>query len=105
MKVYVIRQVDGDILAESEFIEEVIQTVVEFKLREIDRYNTSIEEKMEYERYPYMNDLYNICTNALNYNEENFEKVESIYNNSMHVPEEEYIKLEVVSQYEQLYAI
>ncbi|HBI1053932.1 TPA: hypothetical protein I2163_RS12050 [Staphylococcus aureus] len=104
MKVYVIRQVDGHILAESEYLVEVITDLVEFKLREFDRYNVSIEEKIEYERYPYMNDLYNLYTNALNYNEENFKQVESIYNNPMHIPSEEYIKLEV-SQYEQLYAI
>ncbi|WP_323703569.1 hypothetical protein P3T86_14035 (plasmid) [Staphylococcus nepalensis] len=95
MKNYILKEVNGIVIAESEFIEDVIQTVVEYKLREIDRYNTSIEEKMEYERYPYMNELYNLHINALEYDENNFNQVESIYNNPLHIPAEEYIKLEV----------
>lgn len=95
MKNYILRQIDGIILAESEYISEVIEQLVEFKLREIDRYNVSIEEKLQFERYPYMNDLYRLYTQAFKYNENNFKKVEIIYNNPNHIPYEEYIKLEV----------
>lgn len=95
MKNYILRQIDGHIIAESEYISEVIEQLVEFKLREIDRYNVSIEEKIHFDRYPYMNELYSLYTQAFNYNEDNFKQVEIIYNNSNHIPRDEYIKLEV----------
>ncbi|MEB7846338.1 hypothetical protein [Mammaliicoccus sciuri] len=94
---YILRQNDGHILVESEDLQEVIKELAKFKLREFDRYNVSIEEKLEYERYPYMNELYSLYANASEYNESNFFIVESIFNNPLHIPFEEYIKLEVSS--------
>lgn len=94
---YILRQNDGHILIESEDIQEVIQDLVVFKLREFDRYNVSIEEKLEYMRYPYMNELYSLYTNADQYNESNFYLVENVFNNPLHIAYEEYVKLEVSS--------
>lgn len=94
---YILRQMDGIILAESEDLQEVIKELAKFKLREFDRYNVSIEEKLEYERYPFMNELYSLYTNAGEYDEGNFFIVESIFNNPLHIPFEEYVKLEVSS--------
>lgn len=94
---YILRQNDGHILVESEDLQEVIKELAKFKLREFDRYNVSIEEKLEYERYPYMNELYSLYANASKYNESNFFIVESIFNNPLHIPFEEYVKLEVSS--------
>lgn len=96
MNNYILRQNDGFILVESEEISDLIEQLVEYKLREIDKYNVSIEEKLEYQRYPYMNDLYNLYTNSDRYNQNNFDKVENIYNDENHIPYDEFIKLEVV---------
>ncbi|PTU84012.1 hypothetical protein BUZ67_09520 [Staphylococcus pasteuri] len=96
MNNYILRQNDGFILVESEEISDLIEQLVEYKLREIDKYNVSIEEKLEYQRYPYMNDLYNLYTNADKYNQNNFDEVENIYNDENHIPYEEFIKLEVI---------
>ncbi|MHA8044942.1 hypothetical protein ACT9T1_13470 (plasmid) [Staphylococcus xylosus] len=96
MKKYIVRQIDGIILGESEYLDETIKQLVEFKLREFDRYNVSIEEKIEYDRYPYMHELYKLYANSLSYSEDNFYKVELTYNDPHHIPKEEYIKLEVL---------
>lgn len=96
MKKYIVRQNDGIILGESEYLDETIKQLVEFKLQEIDRYNVSFEEKIEYDRYPYMHELYKLYANSLSYNEDNFYKVELTYNDPNHIPKEEYIKLEVL---------
>lgn len=96
MNNYILRQNDGFILVESEEISDLIEQLVEYKLREIDKYNVSIEEKLEYQRYPYMNDLYNLYTNSDKYNQNNFDEVENIYNDENHIPYEEFIKMEVI---------
>lgn len=94
MKNYVIRQMDGIILGESEELAEAIKQLTSFKLHEIERYNHSSDEKIEYGRYPYMNGLYKLFKNAEHYNTNNFEVVKAIYNNPKHVAEDEFIELE-----------
>lgn len=94
---YVLRQMDGHILVESTEIQEIIKSLVKFKLSEFDRYNVSIDEKIEFERYPYMNDLYNLYVNSTEYEFENFQEVEKIYNNPLHISEMEFVKMEVVT--------
>ncbi|EGQ2703029.1 hypothetical protein [Staphylococcus pseudintermedius] len=91
---YIIRQKDGIILGESEELSEAIKQLAYYKLQEIERYNYGSDEKIEYERYPYMNGLYKLFKNADYYNINNFEAVKAIYNNAKHVCEDEYIELE-----------
>lgn len=96
MKNYVIRQMDGIILGQSEELSEAIKQVACYKLHEIEKYNYGIDVKLEYERYPYMNGLYKLFKNAEHYNKKNFEVVKAIYNNPKHVAEDEFIELETV---------
>lgn len=96
MKKFIIRERIGNIISESEYLDEVVKELVEFKLREFDRYNVSIEEKIEYNRYPYMHDLYKLYMNSLKYHEGNFYEVQLTYNNPEHIPKDEYITLEVL---------
>ncbi|HGH0828386.1 hypothetical protein [Staphylococcus pseudintermedius] len=96
LKMYIVKQKDGEILAQSEFLDEVVKEVTLNKIIEIERYFNSVAEKMEYDLYFYMAGLYKQYKQAdlLNGRDYLMKVLPKVYNNNNHIDKTEFITIE-----------
>lgn len=94
---YIAKQKDGEILAKTDDLSELIQEVTQSKIEEIERYFTTASEKMEYDYYFYLAGLLKIYrqaeTGLFNNRDYLMNVLPKIYNNPKHVDETEYIEI------------
>lgn len=92
---YTVKQYDGETLAQSEYLDEVVKAVTSYKIEEIERYfNTT--EKLDYDKYMYMAGLYKQYKRAhlLRGRDYLMKVLPRVYNNINHVDQAEFISIE-----------
>ncbi|MBC3103870.1 hypothetical protein [Staphylococcus haemolyticus] len=94
---YIAKQKDGEILAESYDLSELIQELTQSKIEEIERYFTTATEKIDYDYYFYLAGLLKIYRQAdkqiFNNRDYLINVLPNIYNNPKYIDETEYIEI------------
>ncbi|MDS0998464.1 hypothetical protein [Staphylococcus epidermidis] len=98
---YIAKQNDGEILAETYTLSELIQEVTQSKIEEIERYFTTASEKMDYDYYFYLAGLLKIHRQAdkriFNNRDYLMNLLPRIYNNPKYIDDTEYIEIKKVA--------
>ncbi|HCV9160589.1 hypothetical protein K4R68_11815 [Staphylococcus epidermidis] len=98
---FIAQQKDGEILAETDYLSDLIQEVTQSKIEEIERYFTTASEKMEYDYYFYLAGLLKMYRQAEKeiFNNRDYLKdvLPKIYNNPNYLDKSEFIEIKKVS--------
>lgn len=94
---YIAKQNDGEILAEANYLSDLIQEVTQSKIEEIERYFTTATEKIDYDYYFYLAGLLKVYRQAdkqiFNNRDYLMNVLPNIYNNPKYIDETEYIEI------------